>query len=134
MLDGLLLIAASVQDISMRRRDLQRPYISKAYRILASPAVPITTNLDGDKISKTISSITKSNKLVRRIIFPQAFDNRPQLYFHNRSEPFFRQQPRENLATTGTAFSTLHSSSVSSTLLTQPRIPVRDVQPALTRK
>ena len=88
MLDGLLLAAASVQDISMRRRDLQRPYISKAYRILASLAVPITTNLYGDNISKTISSITESDKLVWRISFPQAFDNRTQQYFHNRSQPF----------------------------------------------
>ena len=88
MLDGLLLTRASVQHISMRRRDLQRPYISKAYRVLASPAVPITTNLYGDNISKTVSSITESNKLVRRISFPQAFDNHPQQYFHNRSQPF----------------------------------------------
>ena len=95
MLDGLLLSAASVQEISMRRRDLQRPYISEAYCILASPAVPITTNLYGDNISETISSITESNKLVRRISFPPAFDNRPQQYFHNRSQP-----PRESLSTT----------------------------------
>ena len=128
MLDGLLLSAASVPGISMRRRDLQRPYISKAYRILASFAVPITTNLYGDNISKTISSITECNKLVRRISFPQAFDNRTQQYFHNRSQPVFRQLPRESLSTTGTAFSTLHSSSVSSTLPTQLRIPVRDFQ------
>ena len=72
MLDGLFLTAASVQDISMTRRYLQGPYIFKVYHILASPAVPITTNLYEDKISKTISSITKSNKLVQRIIFPQA--------------------------------------------------------------
>ena len=88
MLDSLLLSAASVQDTLTRRRDLQCPYISKAYRIPASPAVPITTNLYGDNISKTISSITESNKFVRRISFPQAFDNRPQRYFHNRSQPF----------------------------------------------
>ena len=88
MLDGLLLTTGSVQDISMRRRDLQRPYISKAYRILASPAVPITTSHHEDNISKTISSITESNKLVQRISFPLAFDNRPQQYFHNRSQPF----------------------------------------------
>ena len=88
MLHGMLLIAASVQDILMRHRDLQHRYISKAYRILASPAVPITTNLYGDNISKTIGSITESDKLVRRISFLQAFDNLTQQCFHNRSQPF----------------------------------------------
>ena len=88
MLDDLLLTAVSVQDISMRHRDLQRPYISKAYHILASLAIPITTNLYGDNISETISSITESDKLVWRISFPQALDNCPQQYFHNMSQPF----------------------------------------------
>ena len=81
-------VCYSVQLISMRHRDLQRPYISKAYCILTSPTVPKTTNLYGDNISKTISSITEFNKLVRRISFPQAFHNRPKQHFHDRSQPF----------------------------------------------
>lgn len=75
IMDGLLLLANANGELNMRRRDLMRNELDPKYRNLCAPSNPITNELFGDDLPKTVKDITDVNKISRKI--DSTFPNKP---------------------------------------------------------
>ncbi|XP_048585989.1 uncharacterized protein LOC125568253 [Nematostella vectensis] len=53
--------------ISLKRRDLLKPELSKDFQSLCSASTPVTTQLFGDDLSKFADEISKANKVATKI-------------------------------------------------------------------
>jgi hypothetical protein len=63
--DALGLLGHSNFSLSMRRRDLIKPGLKRKYAALASDTVPLTSNLFGDDIEKTLKKIGRADDVGR---------------------------------------------------------------------
>ena len=66
-LDGLTLLASASFDVNMRRRDNFRGDVNPSFKSLCAYHVPLTTQLFGDDISKTVKDIGETNRLGQKM-------------------------------------------------------------------
>lgn len=83
-LEGLTLLANANFDLNMRRRDIFKEDVNPSFKSLCSPHIPLTTNLFGDDISKTVKEIGETNRLGQRMYT----GGKGKHSSHNQRRPF----------------------------------------------
>ena len=66
--DSLPFIGNASFQVSLKRRELLKPDLSKDFRSLCSPSTPLSRFLFGDELSKIVEDITKANKIMAKVM------------------------------------------------------------------
>ena len=85
-LDSLTLMAHSVYEVSLSRRELIRPDLNENYKQLCSSQTPISKFWSGDDLPKAVKEISETNKVSKRLSYPKQGTNSK-----HRSNNFRRQ-------------------------------------------
>lgn len=67
LMDGVHLFANANQELNYCRRELMRPHLNANYRHLCSPSNPVTAELFGDDLPKTVKDISDTNRLSSKL-------------------------------------------------------------------
>jgi hypothetical protein len=71
--NGLTCLAAAVFEMNMLRREFIKPGLQEKFAPLCKSSVPVTENLFGDELSKTIKDIDEVNKVTGKMARQQRF-------------------------------------------------------------
>ena len=74
-LDSLTLMAHSVYEVNLSRRELIRPDLNEQYKQLCSSQTPISKFLFGDDLPKAVKEISETNKVSQRLSYPKQGTN-----------------------------------------------------------
>ena len=66
--DSLSFIGNASFQVSLKRRELLKPDLSKDFRSLCSPSTPLSCFLFGDELSKSVEDIPKANKIMAKVM------------------------------------------------------------------
>ena len=87
--DSLSFIGNASFQVSLKRRELLKPDLSKSFRSLCSSSTPLSRFLFGDELSKSVEDITRANKIMAKVMPKKgktSSDNRQD------KRPFFRDR------------------------------------------
>ena len=70
-LDSLTLMAHSVYEVNLSRRELIRPDLNEQYKQLCSSQTPISKFLFGDDLPKAVKEISETQKVSQRLSYPK---------------------------------------------------------------
>ena len=74
-LDSLTLMAHSVYEVNLSRRELIRPDLNEQYKQLCSSQTPISKFLFGDDLPKAVKEISETNKVSQRLSYRKQVTN-----------------------------------------------------------
>ena len=66
--DSLSFIGNASFQVSLKRRELLKPDLSKNFRSLCSPSTTLFRFLFGDELSKSVEDITRANKIMAKVM------------------------------------------------------------------
>ena len=66
--DSLSFIGNASFQVSLKRRELLKPDLSRNFRSLCSSSTPLSRFLFGDELSKSVKDITRANKIMAKVM------------------------------------------------------------------
>ncbi|XP_069126635.1 uncharacterized protein [Argopecten irradians] len=104
-LDSFMLISTASQDISQRRRELIKPDLNNQFSSLCSTNNPVTTQLFGDDLHRSMKEISETNRVASQVSYGNyqygkmkgqtKYSNRGKFGGHRgRFQPYDGRNPR----------------------------------------